>query len=637
MKQLLINLKIEYLIVLILCIPITSCVTGIGYRQSKISLYENELSIIAISSEASDREKFAAEELISYLNKISGKELSVVTIKNSKVPDGAIAIGDIAISSGIISQEELDLIREDGFVINIDSKKGAICGWRDLGTIYGVYELLRQVGVEFFAQDCEIVPERSSLTIPEIKLAIKPHYDLRTIFKYDVYFKGITPSMKLGYTPNDDMGYHGDLGAPGERNWVHSASFMMPYRIFGKEHPEYFALNKSGERVKPGEGPPGHLCLSNEEMRKAGAERLLHLIEKQENRTSFVVTQGDGRSNSWCQCSNCKALDAIPGDHMTDRLMDYVNYNARVVNEKYPGKKILTLAYTEATSRPPERVMPDPNVMVMYCPYPPQTPCQSHGLDCPENSQGFAELQGWIEKCPDNMYIYDYPRGYRVWYEPFGSFYAMVDKMNFYASNGIKGIVQCVVPTSFTDLFVFVQGVLFWEPDADVEKLIDEFMDAYYGEAAPHMREYFNFMHNEINTRNVHQGCESPNPDLVTAEYADNALVMFDKAQNAVADDPAALYRVELEKFCLLFSDVNQRNTINDELTISMPEHSKRLAETVRIAREMEVIRVGNMPNMMNFKNWLRSVSLLTLQSEPWYYDPGVDAFLNNPENIFIY
>ena len=263
--------------------------------------------------------------------------------------------------------------------------------------------------------------------------------------------------------------------------------------------------------------------------------------------------------------------------------------------------------------------------------------CQSHGLDCPENSQGFAELQGWIEKCPDNMYIYDYPRGYRVWYEPFGSFYAMVDKMNFYASNGIKGIVQCVVPTSFTDLFVFVQGVLFWEPDADVEKLIDEFMDAYYGEAAPHMREYFNFMHNEINTRNVHQGCESPNPDLVTAEYADNALVMFDKAQNAVADDPAALYRVELEKFCLLFSDVNQRNTINDELTISMPEHSKRLAETVRIAREMEVIRVGNMPNMMNFKNWLRSVSLLTLQSEPWYYDPGVDAFLNNPENIFIY
>lgn len=637
MKNLLINPKKEYLVILLLYMLTTSYATGIGNRKSEIQLNEGKLSAIAISPKASDREKFAAEELASYLNKITGKKLSIVTIKNSKVPDGTITIGDLAISSGIISQKELDPIREDGFVININSKKGAICGWRDLGTVYGVYELLKQVGVKFYAQDCEIIPDISNLTIPKLKLAIKPCYDLRTIFKYDVFFKGITPSMKLGYTPNDDLGYHGDLGAPEERNWVHSASFMMPYRIFGKNHPEYFALQKNGQRFKPGDGPPGHLCLSNEKMREAGSERLLHLIEKQNKRSFFVVTQGDGRSNHWCQCSNCKALDAIPGDHMTDRLLEYVNYNARKVNEKYPGKKILTLAYTEATSRPPERVMPDSNVMIMYCPYPPQTMCQSHGLDCPENSTGFAELQDWIKKCPNNMYIYDYPRGYRVWYEPFGSFYAMVKKMNFYASNGIRGIVQCVVPTSFTDLFVFVQGQLFWKPDADVEKLIDEFMDVYYGKAASYMREYFNFMYNEINTRPVHQHCESPNPELVTAEYANKALEMFNKAQDTVADDSISLQHVEIEKFCLLFSDVNQRNTRNNQLTISMPEHAKRLAETVRIAKNMKVIQVGNLPNMINFKDWLRSISLLSLQSEPWYYDPGVDAFINNPENIFIY
>lgn len=248
-------------------------------------------------------------------------------------------------------------------------------------------------------------------------------------------------------------------------------------------------------------------------------------------------------------------------------------------------------------------------------------------MDCPKNKTGFEELRGWIEKCPGNMYIFDYPRGYRVWYEPFGSFYAMVEKMDFYATHGIRGIVQCVVPTSFTDLFIFVQGQLFWNPDADVEKLIDEFMDAYYGKAASHMREYFNFMHNEVKNRPVHQHCERPNPELVTAEYAAKALEMFDKAQEAVADDSISLQHVELEKFCLLFSDVNQRNTRNDQLTVSIPEHAKRLAETVRIAKEMEVIQVGNLPNMRNFKDWLRSISLLSLQSEPWYYDPGVNFF----------
>ena len=636
MKSLKIDRKILKIIPILL-ITLLSCTSQTGNKKYSIKLDARELKTVAITSQSSDREKLAAEELVSYLTQITGKELSIITVDNSKVPEGAIAIGELAISSGMISREELDPIGEDGFVITIGANKGAICGWRDLGTVYGVYELLKQLDVKFYAEDCEIIPSKSKLTIPKLHLAIKPHYELRTIFKYDVYFKGITPSMKLGYTPNDDMGYHGDLGAPGERNWVHSASFMMPYRIFGEEHPDFFALKESGERIKPGEGPPGHLCLSNMEMREAGAERLLHLIEKQEDRTCFFVTQGDGRSRSWCQCSNCKALDAIPGDHMTDRLMDYVNYNARVVNERYPGKKILTLAYTEATARPPEKVMPDPNVMVMYCPYPPQTMCQSHGLDCPENSTGLAELQGWIEKCPDNMYIYDYPRGYRVWYEPFGSFYAMVDKMNFYASNGIRGIVQCVVPTSFTDLFVFVQGKLFWEPDADVEMLIEEFMNAYYKEAAPQMREYFDFMHNEINTRPVHQHCERSNPELVTAEYAAKGSEIFERASTAVKDDPIALQRIELEKFCLLFSDVNQRNTINNELVISISEHATRLAETVRIARDMQVIRVGNLPEMVNFKNWLRSISLLTLQSEPWYYDPGVDAFINNPENIFLY
>lgn len=636
MKFLLIDRKILTIFPVIL-IALFSCTSKTGNGNYSIKLDTTELKAVVLDSQPSEREEFAANELIEYLYKITGKKLPVIKSNKKEIAEGQIAIGNLAITSDIITKEELDNHAQDGFVVKIDGTKGAICGWRDLGTIYGVYELLKQVGVKFYAQDCEVIPKVSNLTIPETRFTIKPHYDLRTIFKYDVYFKGITPSMKLGYTPNDDLGYHGDLSAPEERNWVHSASFIMPYRIFGKDHPEYFALLENGERFKPGDRPPGHLCLSNEEMRKAGVQRLLHLIEKQGNRTYFVVTQGDGRSENWCQCSHCKALDAIPGDHMTDRLLEYVNYNAREVKKKYPGKKILTLAYTEATSRPPERVMPDSNVGIMYCPYPPQTMCQSHGLDCPENKTGFEELQGWIERCPDNMYIFDYPRGYRVWYEPFGSFYAMVDKMNFYAANGIRGIIQCVVPTSFTDLFVFVQGQLFWDPDADVEKLIDEFMDAYYGKASSHMRKYFNFMHNEVKNRPVHQQCERPNPELVTTEYAAKALEMFDKAQKAAADDPASLRHIELEKFCLLFSDINQRNTRNDQLTISIPEHAKRLAETVRIAKEMEVIRVGNLPNMRNFKDWLRSVSLLTLQSEPWYYDPGVEAFLSNPENLFIY
>ena len=322
---------------------------------------------------------------------------------------------------------------------------------------------------------------------------------------------------------------------------------------------------------------------------------------------------------------------------MTDRILEYVNSNARSVAKKYPGKKILTLAYTEATSRLPTRVLPDSNVMVMYCPYPPQTMCISHGLECPKNRIGLMELKGWLSKCPNNMYIFDYPRNYTIWYEPLGSFYGMVSKMNLYSSVGIKGIIQCVVPTSFTDLFIFVYGKLLWDPKADVEEAIDEFMLAYYGLAAPAVREYFNYMHQEIESRQIHQlGADTQL--LVTASYADKALEILEQAQTAVTNDTVRLRRVEAEKFCVLWSDINQRNTIKNNLSVSLEKHIQHFGEMVRIARDMKVMTVRNeSEGQPNFKEWVKEVAPMELQSDPWYNDPAVDILIANPENLFNY
>ena len=637
MRHSLFKLRTEHCIVVLLCVLSVSCANGIGGKESKISLNGDELTTIAVSTTASYREKFAAEELASYLNKITGKELSVITVDSSKVPDGTIAIGELAVSSGMISREELGPIGEDGFVINIADNKGAICGWRDLGTVYGVYELLKQVGVKFYAEDCEIIPSKSKLKIPELHLAIKPHYELRSIFKMDVYYPEFHSYLKFGYTPNDDLGYHGDLGAPGERNWVHSASYLIPFRKFGKDHPEYFALNNNGQRYS-GTGSPGHLCLSNMEMRETGAERLLLLVEQQKERSYFVVTQGDGGPTNWCQCDECKAFDSKPSVHMTDRLMDYVNYNARKVTEKFPEKKILTLAYTSATASPPVRVAPDSNVMVMYCPLHRPEPnydgeCHSHGLDCINNLWAKKDIENWLSLYPNNMYIFDYPRNYFRWYQPFGGFYAMVDKMDYYSFNNIRGITFCVVPANFRDLFIYVMGHLLWEPDSNVEALIDEFMSAYYGAAATSIREYFDFMYNEIDVRDIHQHSEKSNPELVTPEFSASALKIFERAQKAVADDSVLLSRVEFEKFSVLWADIDQRNIMKNNLSIDLSVHAKRFGEMVRIAKKHKMINVGG---RITFKDWIHQVSPIRLQNELWYNDPAVDILIDKPENLFL-
>lgn len=577
---------------------------------------------VATALNPTDREKLAADELAAYLARIAGKTLDRVEIAGGDVPSGVIAVGSLAVKAGLISQGELDAVQRDGYVVKVKGGRAAVCGWRDLGTVYGAYALLRELGVRFYAPGCEVVPATQALRMQECEFCAKPIYELRKM----------TQDLKLGHTPNDDCGNPSEIGGKG--GLVHASAYLVPYEQYGEAHPEYFALQKDGRRLHPDPnskrdfGGDLHLCLSNPDVRRISAERMLALIEKQKDRSFFGVSQGDGFA--WCQCDKCKALDAVPGKDMTDRLIDYVNSVAREVAKKYPDKRILTLAYTDATSPPPTRVMPEPNVMVQYCPYPHRTNCQSHDFTCEQNRQGFEDLKGWIAKCPNNMYIFDYPCGYKIWREPFGSFYAMTKKMDFYAAHGIRGIYYCGVPTNFRDLFVFVQSRLHWDLRADVEALIDEFMAAYYGKAAPPVREYFNLMHKEVDERRVHQMCEGANPGLVTPDYARKALDLFRKAEEAVRDDRAALYRVRVEKSFVLFADVNERNPVNGKLAESREEFARRLAEFMQIGRAMKLGVIGRKDDGI-VSDWLFKIARIRTQVNPWYADRLVDRFIAEP------
>ena len=578
------------------------------------------VTTVALGPNPTAREKLAADELVAYLEQISGKKLKRTEVAAGRVPTGVIAVGSLARQAGLISAEELGAVGRDGYMVRVTGGKAGICGARDLGTVYGAYALLRHLGVKFYAPECEIVPKVRELVIPNCELRARPFYE----------FRSLTGNLKLGHTPKDDMGNPKEIGERG--SLVHSAAYLLPFDKFSHDHPEYFALQKDGKRLHRDPKRKRfdvHLCLSNPEVCRISAQRMLELIEKQPDRTFFGVSQGDGFA--WCECEKCKALDAVPGVEMTDRLLDYVNEVARAVAAKYPDKRILTLAYTNATSPPPRRVMPEPNVMVQFCPYPHRVACQSHDLTCEKNKQGFEDLKGWITKCPKNMYIFDYPRGYKIYYEPFGSFYAMKRKMDFYAQNGIRGIYYCGVPTNFHDLFVFVQSHLLWDPKADVEPLIGEFMGIYYGDAAPEVREYFDFLHEEVERRNIHQMCEGANPGIVTPEFSRKALELFDKAGAAVANDDLSLRRVLAEKFCVLFADLNERNLAGGKIADSEDAFARRLADFARIGRTLKIRTIGRREAGI-VSDWLWRIASLRPSSEPWYTDVLIERLISNPE-----
>lgn len=597
------------------------------------SVYFGDVEVTAVATVPGPQpfERQAANELVNYFEKITGKRLPQKHVAGEEIPTGTMAVGTLARKAGLISGAELAPLASDGFVIRVAGGKGAVCGYRDVGTVYGAYRFLEHLGVRFFAKDCEVVPKKERLVLADCDLRDKPFFDYRLFYMLEKFYDR-SPSLKLGNTLESEMGDPSDIGEPGY--WDHTSAFLVPYKTYGKTHPEYFALLKDGTRLHPTPGKPFHihLCLTNPDVRRISIERMLMLIGKQPERTYFVVSPGDGYD--WCQCERCQALDAVPGVNVTDRYLDFVNEVAQTIGKEFPDKRILAIAYTEATSTPPTRVKPGRNVFIVYCTYAPHTKCHQHDLTCELNKEGLADIEGWLTLCPGQVGIFDYPKMYGLYYEPFNPFYGMKRKLDWYASKDIRWLGWCVAPRSFLDLFLYAQSKQAWNPKVDVEALIDEFMAAYYGPAAKPMREYFDFVCREIDQRPVHQNCEAGRGQLVSAEFADRAYPMLDKARGAVAGEPICLERVELEKFCVLWSDIQHRNPRNGKLTISLAEFVTRLAEAVRIAKAQKIVRIGRASLTPTMAEWLAAVAAAKLTVNPWYEDPWVSTLLSDPQAI---
>lgn len=80
---------------------------------------------------------------------------------------------------------------------------------------------------------------------------------------------------------------------------------LLPSKSNFDKHPEYFALYK-GKRIKDGQ-----LCLSNPKVIDILTKEILKVIENHPEFDIYDVSQND--NNYFCQCENCKAVEAKYG------------------------------------------------------------------------------------------------------------------------------------------------------------------------------------------------------------------------------------------------------------------------------------------------------------------------------------
>ena len=149
---------------------------------------------VVLGSAPTATEVHAAEELCAYVARITGARLPVA--HGMEGADGGVplillgrpetnqAIASL-VESGAIPEPTEERLGRDGFMVRTVEGAGpprlVLCGQRDRGTLYAVYQLLSEVwGVGFF-WDGEEVPALRSLSVPALALDEKPRFAERFV------------------------------------------------------------------------------------------------------------------------------------------------------------------------------------------------------------------------------------------------------------------------------------------------------------------------------------------------------------------------------------------------------------------------------------------------------------------------
>lgn len=497
--------------------------------------------VIVRGGNASPSEVKASTELQSYLKRISGCEIPIVTDSAEPI-DKEIVVGKTnREEAGMFDREELG---SDGFVIKTVKNKLYLVGGELRGTLYSVYEFLEAyLGCGFYTVNVEKVPESKNITLNRIEedkqIPVMAYRDLGwAAYAQDqnLYVKRRLNSSTGGALLSENGG--GVTWSP----YVHTFSSIVNYGVYGAEHPEYFAHTEDGTLIDNGGNP--QLCLTNPDVLQIAIDTVKSWISADPTRNIVSVSQNDGGGP--CMCAECKKVYAEENGSYSGTNIRFVNAVATAVAEVYPDVMIDTLAYQY--SREACVTKPVENVIVRLCTI---ECCFTHSLgECPVqtfkpadsdvSTNSFAEdLMAWKQLC-NNIYVWDYTTNFWIFTITFSTFETIKENVRFFADNNVRGIFEQgdgFTPSGeFNELRCYLLSRLLWDPymsDEEYYGYMDEFLENVYGPGWKNIREYIDYRESVL--KNHHAGCKMRDSDAMVIYELDKKVTV--RETTAVPED----------------------------------------------------------------------------------------------------
>ena len=508
------------------------------------SLFANGKSdyVITLRDDATDAMHWAAEELQKAIAEISGVTLPIVDMKK-KGERPAIIIGISRLLSPeqrnnfVPPPEEQEMCEYQNYGDNIFV--GSFSDER--GVMYAVMSFLEnELGVRYYTPSVTVMPKRDSYSFRYLHFSDKPGLRVRNTF----YKEAFDPIWAARNRSNGAMGTREQPGGV-EGYWgVHTFYPLLSPAEFFDTHPEYSSLI-DGERIHD----RAQLCLTNPEVLNIITDRLREKMRALPGNLIYSVSQNDWRQP--CQCENCQAI-AVKEESEAGPMLWFVNQVAERVEEEFPDKLIGTLAY-QYTRKPPKHIRPRDNVVIRFCSI---ECCFAHDFkSCPENVDFLEDLEQW-SRIADKIYVWDYVVNFSNYVMPFPNFNVLQSNIQTFRDNNAIGIMEQGAYQSrggeFAELKAYLISKLLWNPEADTEAIINDFMYGYYGRAGQHVRRYFDLCQDLVQPDTHMRIFFGADHVLYSDDFIREGEAIFAQAKK-VADTPEILKRVEMAELPLLY------------------------------------------------------------------------------------
>jgi hypothetical protein len=161
--------------------------------------------------------------------------------------------------------------------------------------------------------------------------------------------------------------------------------------------------------------------------------------------------------------------------------------------------------------------------------------------------------------------------------------------VKFFVDHNVKGIFEQGAYQSYgsemAELRAWVLAKLLWDPTRDGEKLIDEFIEGYYGAAGPHIKAYLNVTHNAVEESGEWLGCFSPHTaKFLSFETLSKGWGHLKAAEEAVKDNPSLHFRVQVAQLPVMYVFMMRWDEMRDKAKANgvdwpMPDTIKKTYE----------------------------------------------------------